>query len=48
MDFSMVYDFNSHRAILLGGYRFPGNTHGDTWEYAYGSNSWSIMKGDDL
>lgn len=48
MDFSMVYDFNSHRAILFGGFRFPGNTHGDTWAYAYGSNSWSIMKGDDL
>jgi hypothetical protein len=48
MDFSMVYDFNSQKAILFGGFRFPGNTLGDTWTYAYNSNNWSIVKGSDL
>ena len=44
MDFSMVYDSNSQKAILFGGFRFSGNTLGDTWTYTYGSNNWSIMK----
>ncbi|MHA1350010.1 MAG: Kelch repeat-containing protein [Promethearchaeota archaeon] len=48
MDFSMVYDSNNQIAILFGGYRFSGNTLGDTWTYSYNSNSWSIVKGDDL
>ena len=48
MDFSMVYDSNSQRSILFGGFRFPGNTLGDTWTYAYGSNNWSIVEGSDL
>jgi len=47
MDFSMVYDSKSRKAILFGGFRFPGNTLGDTWTYAYNSNSWSLVKGSD-
>jgi len=47
MDFSMVYDSNSQKAILFGGFRFPGNTLGDTLTYTYNSNSWSIVKGGD-
>jgi len=46
--FTMVYDSNSHKAILFGGIRSPESSLGDTWAYSYGSNSWSIMKGDDL
>ncbi|MBY9016886.1 MAG: hypothetical protein KGD68_14445 [Candidatus Lokiarchaeota archaeon] len=45
---SVYYDSNAQRVILFGGFRFPGNTLGDTWKYAYDSNSWSIVKGDDL
>ena len=45
MDFSMVYDFNSQKTILFGGFRFFGNTLGDTWTYTYNSNNWSIVKG---
>ena len=48
MDFSMVYDTNSQKTILFGGFRFPGSTLGDTWTYTYNSNSWSIVKGSDL
>ena len=48
MDFSMVYDSNNQKAILFGGFRFPGNTLGDTWTYTYNTNSWSIVKGGDL
>ena len=48
MDFSMVFDSNSQKAVLFGGFRFPGNTLGDTWTYVYSSNTWSIVKGGDL
>ena len=48
MDFSMVYDPSIQKTILFGGFRFPGNTLGDTWAYAYNGNSWSIVKGGDL
>ena len=48
MDFSMIYDSNTQKAILFGGFRFSGNTLGDTWTYTYNSNSWSIVKGVDL
>lgn len=48
MDLSMIYDYSKQKAILFGGFRFPGNTLGDTWTYTYGSNSWSIVKGSDL
>ncbi len=48
MDFSMVYDSDNQKTILFGGFRFPGNTLGDTWTYAYNGNSWSIVSGGDL
>ena len=47
MDFSIAYDNNNQKVILFGGYRFQDNTLGDTWAYAYDSNSWSILKGSD-
>ncbi len=47
MDFSMVYDSNHQKTILFGGFRFSGNTLGDTWTYAYNGNRWSIVKGGD-
>lgn len=48
MDFSIAYDNNNQMVILFGGYRFQDSTLGDTWAYAYDSNSWSIVKGGDL
>jgi hypothetical protein len=48
MDFSMVYDTNNQKSIVFGGFRFEGGTLGDTWIYAYNSNSWSLVKGSEL
>ena len=45
MECSMVYDPESQKTVLFGGFRFVGVTLGDTWTYAYGSNSWSHVKG---
>jgi len=47
MDFSMVYDTNSQKTVLFGGFRFPGNSLGDAWTYDYSSNSWNIVLGED-
>ncbi|MBY8987598.1 MAG: hypothetical protein KGD61_04010 [Candidatus Lokiarchaeota archaeon] len=48
MDFLMVYDTNNQKSILFGGFRFQGGTLGDTWIYTYDSNSWSLVKGNEL
>lgn len=48
MDFSMVYDSSIQKAILFGGFRFPGSSLGDTWTYTSGSNSWSNVMGEAL
>ena len=47
MDFSMVYDSNTLKTILFGGFRFPGPTLGDTWTFQYASTNWNLVKGSD-
>jgi hypothetical protein len=44
-DISLVYDQETQKAILFGGFRFPDNCFDDTWGYDYRTNSWSLLKG---
>ena len=43
METSMIFDPESEKFIIFGGFRFEGITLGDAWSYDRIGNDWTVL-----